>query len=417
VVGSDDAPDGDQYEFLWQTSALTGGAHTAKARAHDTSGNVTDASATVTILTGNGPTLHGEDISGAESWAASGNPHVVTASIRILGATTLTIQPGCVIQFRPGTGLACGDGTGAVASSIVALGTADSTIVFTSGETPPQPGDWNGIHFRAGTGRASRFSFCEIAYAGAADSAAVGIAEGAGARFDRCSLHGVKGNGIRCFGTGRLEQFTENTVTGCSAYPLRVFPEGLRFLGAGNLLDGNAAGFDGILVEKGEVTTNATWSNHGVPYFVAAGATIAIGADRVPVVTVAAGTELRFFPGASIEVGALFPGGLVADGTEGVITFRSAAASPAPGDWDGLAFLGAASDGGCRLVNCVVEHAGGAGSANIRIKDSLPTISGCTIRSSAGWGITLGGAEHPDPVVLEGANTFSGCAAGSVHQF
>lgn len=63
--------------------------------------------------------------------------------------TTLTIEPGVRVEFHPGSALEVDHYTGEVAATgvLVAEGTADEPIVFTSSAETPSPGDWQGLSF------------------------------------------------------------------------------------------------------------------------------------------------------------------------------------------------------------------------------------------------------------------------------
>jgi subtilisin family serine protease len=66
--------------------------------------------------------------------------YIVTGNVLVDTGVTLTIEPGTRLQFDPGWYLR-------IDGCLVAIGTENSMIVFTSNEQNPAPGDWAGIRF------------------------------------------------------------------------------------------------------------------------------------------------------------------------------------------------------------------------------------------------------------------------------
>jgi parallel beta-helix repeat protein len=102
-------------------------------------------------------TIDAGDVSG--TWTFSGSPYIVTGSITVESGKSLIIKPGVIVRFSSGAYLNCYD-----AASIVALGTKDSSIRFTSNQGQPSPGDWGGIGI-IGTNRKCTFRHVVIEYA------------------------------------------------------------------------------------------------------------------------------------------------------------------------------------------------------------------------------------------------------------
>lgn len=96
-----------------------------------------------------------------------------TSSLRIGGGdapmTTLTIEPGVVLRFHPGTVFEVEHWTSDVdpaTAAVVALGTADKPIVFTSAADSPAPGDWVGLWFGSVPAAHNRIDHAVLEYAG-----------------------------------------------------------------------------------------------------------------------------------------------------------------------------------------------------------------------------------------------------------
>lgn len=417
-IGEDASGVSGVFEFTWNAAGLAAGSqHTLRARAIDTSDNDAEATITVKICPcPAGPTYHDENIDADETWYACCNPHVVTAHLYIENGATLTIQPGCIVRFEPDVDASITCGWAPETGGLIAVGKADSTILFTSNATSPAAGDWHGFGFHEGTFASTRFSYCTIQYAGSPDIPAILLDFGAVVKMDHSTVRYSAGKGISYYQQGsHMTQFTNNTITGCADVPLEVEAEYVRELGAGNSFTGNAAGKDAIMVYQSVVETSGTWLDQGVPYRFPDGHGMGIGHQTgSAVVTIEAGTVIEMGLDSFIEVGYTTNGGLIAEGTESEpIVFTSAQSFPQPGDWRTIYFAFGSIDSQCRMSHCLIEYGGGLGE-NILIEEALPTITNCAINHSAQWGVTLGGFEHPGATEIEGANTFTGNGSGDV---
>jgi parallel beta-helix repeat protein len=110
------------------------------------------------ILLAGGEELFATDVGGLictnTTWTAAGSPYIVIGSSGIvIGCNaTLTIEPGVVVKFNPTLAIVVGY-PGFGKGTLVARGTAESPIIFTSIKdpcdpcTPAAPGDWSRIHF------------------------------------------------------------------------------------------------------------------------------------------------------------------------------------------------------------------------------------------------------------------------------
>lgn len=83
--------------------------------------------------------------------------------------TTLTIEPGVTIKFTPGTALEIEHWTSdedPAAGALVAVGTPERPIVFTSAAPDPAPGDWIGLWYGSVPAAHNRLEHARIEYAG-----------------------------------------------------------------------------------------------------------------------------------------------------------------------------------------------------------------------------------------------------------
>jgi hypothetical protein len=400
---------GDTYRYIWDnTGEAVGSFHTLKAKAWDKAGNSNTSTVYATIAGADtGGSHHFGNIDTATTWSAALNPHYVDADVFVDHGATLTIQPGCEIRFAPDTRLYCGFlGPG----QIVARGKADSLIVFTSAAASPASGDWRGVAFYPLSTSGCALDYCVIDYAGRPDSSAV-LIDAPAVDIANCRVLRSAGYGVDCTAIGALTGFSGNTLTSCHR-PLRIFCGSVGNIGAGNSFVGNDPGQDVVEVAGGSLSSSAFWASLGVPYLL--NSSLIVGGAAHPVLTLGPGTTVKCLSGVSIKVGYPNPGGLVADGTAGRITFTSGVNPPAPGDWGGIAFYPSSLDPDCRLRNCQIDFGGGSDSGNVIIVDALPDIRADSIGWSRSWGIFLGGLTNPFRDTLLATNWFYGNARGGV---
>ena len=140
-------------------------------------------------------------------WTAEESPYIVESDIEIERDDKLVIQPGVRVRFARGAGLKVYEG-----GSLMAEGTKDSMIVFTSNKASPSPGDWDGIYL-SGTEHKAILKYCQIEYA------EVGIkctayASGCSSydnysKIMNCVIRYSEGEGIYCIALG-------SQIAGCT---------------------------------------------------------------------------------------------------------------------------------------------------------------------------------------------------------
>jgi len=101
------------------------------------------------------------------------------------------------------------------------------------------------------------------------------------------------------------------------------------------------------------------------------------------------GATIKFERDAAICI--MDSGGLIADGSTGVITFTSDVTEK--GSWKYIYFSDKAVDDSCRLINCEIKYGGGASDSGsiIFCDNAAPIIKGCVIGDSPTSGVTLYG--------------------------
>jgi len=89
------------------------------------------------------------------TWTLVDSPFVLSKDVRIYSNATLAIEPGVEVHFG-------GDSSLTVEGRLVANGTKDEPIKFTSNKQQPEVGDWNTIHFTGA--QQSSMLYCTVEY-------------------------------------------------------------------------------------------------------------------------------------------------------------------------------------------------------------------------------------------------------------
>jgi len=136
---------------------------------------------------------------------------------------------------------------------------------------------------------------------------------------------------------------------------------------------------------RGSIPYPETWDPAGNPHIITGNLT------ANSFLTLKPGVEIRVDPGCYFKIGAA--GGLLARGTAGSgILMTSNAATPAPGDWEGLEVGAGVNGDSVVLEYCTFEYGGkDTTDAVVELRGSPATISHCTIRNGPGYGLWLPG--------------------------
>lgn len=354
----------------------------------------------------------------SETWTLAGSPYVLPGNVIFhRGATTppptLTIEPGVVVKVS-GQGLKLqGD------ARLVAVGTVEQPILFTSGRASPAPGDWQGILADG----ALRLENATIEYAGEGLESALRDSGASEFVVKRCEVRESLGNGIRLSpraGSGALVEACDVRDNGGhgilvdsgDTYELRGNRvrdnggTGIVALGhggpvTGNVIERNALGLrftQGALpldntfadnarevIEVVSFSTDlhhdARWQRHldasgaAIPYRVIGHS---LGVSSAGSLTIDPGVTIEFSP----ELSLIVSGGLDARGTaELPLLFTSSATAKAPGQWGGVQ-VGTSDLSTIRIENFTIEHAT-TGLAN----QSPAEIVDCVVRGASRTGV------------------------------
>lgn len=144
-------------------------------------------------------------------------------------------------------------------------------------------------------------------------------------------------------------------------------------------------GLNEVVVTE-DISTSTTWSSKKT--YVIDGY-ISVGENQV--LTIEAGTKIKFENGGGIMVGYSNYGTIKAIGTEkDPIIFTSNASVKSKGDWEGIYFYEGAN--GCEFEFCTFEYGGGySGDGLVNIDDTEVSFKNCTFTESENYGIVADG--------------------------
>jgi hypothetical protein len=284
----------------------------------------------------------------------------LSESVNVVEGATLTIEPGAKLSFGPEAYVWISHGR------LVAKGTAEAPIVFTSASKSPAAGDWAGIGLDAQTLAGTVLDHVVVEHAGRKGqhgSGAITVVGGNLARRITITNSTIRKNEqVGVHNTGEdsgFAKFEGNTLEENPA-SIHVSADVLGSVGANKL---------GTPLEvEGTVSKTASWPAVTVPILVTD--SVRIGGEKTAaILTIAPKTTLKFTMNTFLEVGTSDGGGLVAK----KVTFTTSNATPAAGDWVGIFFDDKAT--GSVLEGCTISYAGRedhSGKGAITFHDSKP---------------------------------------------
>jgi hypothetical protein len=410
LVGTDNVGGAaDTFRYTWSdTAAQTAGAHALGAKAYDAAENTGNATTLNICIAGGGggtgPTYHSGKIDQDETWWPSGNPHILESDVYTGQNVTLTIKPGCVVKFDADVELYCGYSD---PGSIIAVGTADSMITFTS-LSDTVPGFWQSISFYSQTISTARMSYCSIEFGGkTTDKLGAVRVDQTNIKFDHNLVRKSGYSGVWVSPTGFFGDFTNNTIAGCSQYAVHIGANHVGTLGTGNSLTGNTK--DAIEVDGTDVDVDATWLNHGVPYVI----TDDVYVDGDATLTIEAGCTIAFDPDVEFYCGYSSPGSIIAVGTAAAPITFTASTDTVPGFWQNIGFY-SYTISTARLSYCNIEFGGKVSDklGAVRVDQTSIKFDNNTIRKSGYHGVWVSPTGYFGDFTN---NTITGCSQYALH--
>lgn len=332
-----------------------------------------DGGAVVTCVAPSGPGTEHSSVTGDETWTAETGPHRITTGITVREGSSLTVEPCAVVELDEA-------GSILVEGTLDARGAESRPITFKPREAGKR---WRKIEVRNGS---LRLAYATVEGGGALNGGRPtqdGMIDVRGNQdepaqplFDarHVTLRGSEAPAVWLReGGGFSAESTDLVVTGGATYPVVAWGRALRTLPTGRF-SGNTRDVVVIpgSVGRDDIKEDTVLRKLDVPYQVGSdidrGELRVEGTDSAPLLTIEAGVEMRFVPGAVLKVhsGTSGPakGALAIRGTAAQpVTLTSAAATPAAGDWVGL-WLGGVPDARTSIDHAVLRFAGGVSGAN-----------------------------------------------------
>jgi len=325
--------------------------------------------------------------------------HLVYNSPTINAAAIFTIEPGTIVKLGSNRSINVSGG-----AKIIAKGTEQDKITFTSNLGNPDLGDWYGINITSSNG--SEFEHCIFEYGSGSQTAIEGgmlYLDDSKASVMNCTFRNSQYSGVSLRGgSSGFITFDRNIFTNCGEADVEIYSFPLYAGGGGaGIMNLSALGANntfnstkGIGINGGTVNANMTLTKY--EYTITGNITISNSASNATL-TIEPGTKLKFGQNLSVNIGA--GGRLYAQGTStNRIVFT--ATSPEKGWWYGIHFTNSNAStvsGGSLLEYCDISY-GGAGTNNLSSNGNITcigigagvlTVKNSAITNSRSWGILV----------------------------
>ena len=332
----------------------------------------------------------------------------------VMGGDNVTVQNGAVLTVEAGVELRLGPGVrltggGETVGGFALEGTAEAPVVLTSAALAPAPGDWDKLVITPLT-KPAVLRHVVLRDAGRFETSGGKAALLIGGPVDDVTdvrIEDCAGHGVWVQEAAPQPTHLEGLVIASSGLPaLNVAPKHLGLLAADVTLPEGGS----VTVRAGDLATAVDLSaepHHAKiegKVALVDGGTLALGP----------GTTWAFAQGAGLWVGEdpAHAATLVAEGAaDAPVTFSSAAATPAAGDWDKL-LLGPGCQGrGCTLAHVAIAFGGGGdvpAPADLAVVDCDATLTNVTLDDSAGWGLWVSSDATPTMTAVTGTRNAQG---------
>ena len=312
---------------------------------------------TARVTVNKAPVVHTSNITGAETWQATDNPHLVKGALEVTG--TLTLAEGVEVRFDQGAGLRVTLG------ALKAPGTSANPIRLVSSQSSPTKGHWNGVVFST-AGSDSVLSYVTLSHCGRdpGNGGCLVLRNQATPVLRNVSVQNSGSVGVVVADDGGFgTDSTAISISDSERYAMSIHANRADALPAVFTFMNNGGGIE----LHGDVSRSLTWPNLGTPLVV--NGPIKVEGEGQPTLTLPGGTVVRFEANAGLFVGDDLPGALKANGTASMpILFTAHSSNPTPGHWKGVHLR--RNDLGSSLTHATIEYAGAAddfGTGNLNL--------------------------------------------------
>lgn len=225
--------------------------------------------------------------------------HIVKGLIAVSGAS-LTIEPGAIVKFEHGGDKRIEVGMkGSGPSSIIAEGTAELPILFTTANTDAYWQSWGAIAIGPEASQVSSLAYATFEYGGQRyednrPAAPIELLDGT-VKMENCVIRKpFNKHGIYLSDNSAFTAFSGNTIDldPESEYVLYIDTDNLPSIGTGNSFTGK-----GIELSHTNITSNVTMQPFEVPYYARA---LRVGNLTENTLTIEEGTSIYFLGGGGI---------------------------------------------------------------------------------------------------------------------
>lgn len=298
--------------------------------------------------------------------------------------SNLIIEEGTTIKFKEDASLIFEYG------SLIAIGTKEKPIIFSSLSETPQPGDWGNIRL----GPNSTLSYCHIKFGGSTKhSSLLNLANNC--NINNCIIENSASHGVS-IQSFSLPEFRNNTIRNCDGHAVILSVSHVSHITGENQIEAKE-GF-GILISGGSIQGTHRWPSYDFPYYLS-GIFELENSLVCPTLILDPGCILKFSIGSYLCIGWYQKGKLIAEGTlDQPIIFTSDSDNPIPGDWKGI-WLGNTISEGTVLKHCIIEYVGKNtnvapedypyGALNFRACSVNVCVENCIIQNTTTHGIAV----------------------------
>lgn len=322
--------------------------------------------------------------------------YIINNDIQVNNNAVLTIKPGTTIKFGPEGSLIIGKASN---GTLIANGTIENPIKFTSSALSPTAGDWDGLVFYDKTTSNTSLYYSNIEFAGRNYSSAICL-YGADISMNNCTVSYISNYGIDASydsytRKGGFITFENNKLINTKECGLRINVAKLNTIGSSNTFI-NAKGISLEENIMGQLLPQ-TWKNLKVPYIIEGRMHVQASLTIAPGTTIKFEKGTRLYLDGTLGISPIF----IADGGSAntPITFTSTLENPVAGSWDGLILDKVSKDS--KMNFCIVDYAGKAftygpesDKGAISAYSSTISFNNNTVRNSNGYGIYLSGSSR-----------------------